>query len=1617
MSQESQSDSYGRMYGPPRIGGHDRHIQSIIDHTSSLFPDPQYRLPQFTPSTNRLNGQGLTSALSGNTPAADEYAGLDDFVLGRSQPTQHTPSIKSLSSASDRSQRLSLPLNASASRPSRVLGDASHHFKPFVPRDPSHRSSFQSDLYHHDIAQERDPSPTTQRFQYYTEYPTQEHWHQPSLQSEPAWLESSETASPMQSILHRNSTYRVGEFQRGTQLFTPIFHNATKSTPSLKSSLTSSSPLNAGQSSPSTRLSLARQRPVANRTALVPKWNQKLQLDLDHAHDLPPIVNNTRLVDPRQALPDKFRAIFPYQLFNAVQSKCFPLVYGTNDNAVISAPTGSGKTAILEMAICKLVSNQGGGNFKVVYQAPTKSLCSEKARDWQKKFSHMNLQCVELTGDTSQAEARRVGSASIIVTTPEKWDSITRKWKDHRKLLDLVRLVLIDEVHILKDTRGATLEAVVSRMKTIEGSIRFVALSATVPNIDDVAKWLGRNHNNQNEPARYEVFGEELRPVKLQRYVYGYEGGPNDFIFEKMLDGKLNLLLSRHSERKPIMVFCITRKSCERTARTLAEWWSTCRANDKAWQPPTNRIPVVSPALQEIVRFGVAFHHAGLDVQDRAAVEMNFLNGQLHVICCTSTLAVGVNLPCHTVVLKGTSTYSDNGPQEYSDLEITQMLGRAGRPQFDSSAVAIIMTRSANVQRYEKLISGEELLESTLHRNLLEHINSEIGLGTIQDIHTAKKWIGGTFLSVRVRQSPSLYKLDNVQNAAGADERMEEWCERDVRLLQDYELVTKHTPFVCTEYGHAMSRYMVQFETMKLLLSIPRAADTEKMLTMICQAAEFKDFRFKPAERAVFREMNKSTLVLYPMRETLTFTWHKIFMIVQIHLGGVELPTDKDVALNRQDLLREKRVVFDRLNRLVRCVIDCKAFDGDGQGVKVALELARSIAANAWENKPAQLSQIPGFGPVAVRKWASHGVSTVLDIAGKNFLDIERIASRNPPYGRDILKILENFPRLTLKADIIESKAASFNSDEPVSVTLKVRLGHCNVKAVPYWNDRVPALTFIALTSDGNLAYLWRGNMKRIEKSIGLDLRFPVALTAPKQTIFCHFSCEEIVGTQVTKTLEPNIPTSAFRSIKSHSVQPTLSHGNLPNSEEDYDDIPDELMLEALSRPRRTEQQNTPECLSPLDHVEDNFPLIDELLSQGDTLPETESARMHNGRWMCNHHCRNGGYTKSGKPCNHRCCREGLEKYRPPPPLKKPSGPSSKWEGSELLKNNSDNSGSPHKLKPGSGKINRPSRPRLTAGSGNDIKHSDYLAQPCSKAKRAYSSDGARILGGSTTKRPRLGHLNLASDFLSDIEYVDLSNISDDDSKPLTSCNQPSTISQLQRQKLLHHQRDINSDVTASLQPIKSYNAETNPFDDERSCDASDEEEGVIPYHNSDPLSTSSQHGVSSDMDDEMSDLPDLEGFLCSKERCEPPTPIQTASPQKTWESDETLFTTVDELQKASHRFGLPSTSATVWGAGSRLISSAESPRKSNSFGSSSSLPEFGTTSANTPQMESMMHSPSQGENDSATVTCPIPREQPEDDSRGSSQGLATRSNEPAWVADFDPELIDSLRSVVNFID
>ena len=392
-------------------------------------------------------------------------------------------------------------------------------------------------------------------------------------------------------------------------------------------------------------------------------------------------------------------------------------------------------------------------------------------------------------------------------------------------------MFLIDEVHMLKEQRGATLEAVVSRMKSVGSEVRFIALSATVPNSADIADWLGKNPMNQHQPAAREQFGEEFRPVKLQRHVCGYHIN-NDFALDKAMDAKLPDVISKYSQRKPIMVFCCTRKSAQDTAHALANWWATKGPEDRYWEAARRQVEVLDQELRRCISSAVGFHHAGLLPDDREAIERGFLEGNINVICCTSTLAVGVNLPCHFVIIKNTVSYTNSGLQEYSDLEIMQMLGRAGRPQFDRTAIAVIMTRQEKVRKYELMVSGREILESSLHLNLIEHLNAEIGLGTITSLFTAKKWLSGTFLYVRLKANPVYYELDGYNGASrNMDDSLERIITKDIDLLQQCDLISAGRHLQATCFGDAMARYCVKFDTAKLFLQLERKAKVSEIVS------------------------------------------------------------------------------------------------------------------------------------------------------------------------------------------------------------------------------------------------------------------------------------------------------------------------------------------------------------------------------------------------------------------------------------------------------------------------------------------------------------------------------------------------------------------------------------------------------------------------------------------------------------------------------------------------------------------------------------------------------------------------------------------------------------------
>lgn len=390
--------------------------------------------------------------------------------------------------------------------------------------------------------------------------------------------------------------------------------------------------------------------------------------------------------------------------------------------------------------------------------------------------------------------------------------------------------------------------------------MRFVLVSATVPNIQDVASWIG-NGSDVASPAKVFEFGEEFRPCKLTRHVIGVPRRKehNDFQFAKMLDYKLFSVLQQYSVGKPILVFCSTRKGVFDTAEQLMKEFVETEQKKLTlpWsRPPGLEHSFIDKRIDELVKYGIGVHHAGINLDDRRTIEDLYLRKSLRILVATSTLAVGVNLPAHMVVIKGVRTFQNNASVEYSDLDIVQMLGRAGRPQFDKDGIAIIMCEKDLEGKYEALVQGKNVLESSLHLTLSEHINSEIDLGTITDLESAKSWLRGSFLFQRIRKNPNFYALGKEDDQTW-QERVDDVVMRSVMKLRDTHLVSyidkgaEAGKLTCTEYGEIMSKFYIRQATMSLILNLPDHPSLREMLETISTAEELCDKSLRTSEKAV----------------------------------------------------------------------------------------------------------------------------------------------------------------------------------------------------------------------------------------------------------------------------------------------------------------------------------------------------------------------------------------------------------------------------------------------------------------------------------------------------------------------------------------------------------------------------------------------------------------------------------------------------------------------------------------------------------------------------------------------------------------------------------------------
>lgn len=641
-----------------------------------------------------------------------------------------------------------------------------------------------------------------------------------------------------------------------------------------------------------------------------------------------------------------------FQFFNPMQTQVFHCMYHTSANVLLGSPTGSGKTIAAELAMWWAFREKPG--CKIVYIAPMKALVRERVQDWRQRLAvPLNIKLVELTGDNTP-DTRSIRDADIIITTPEKWDGISRSWHT-RSYVRQVGLVIIDEIHLLGGDRGPILEIIVSRMNYIasqkKGSVRLVGMSTACANATDLGNWLGVKEGLFN-------FRHSVRPVPLEIFINGFPDQRGFCPFMQSMNRPTFLAIKSHSPEKPVIVFVASRRQTRLTARDLVNF---CGMEDNPRRfvrmseedLSLNLSRVKDEALREALSFGIGLHHAGLVESDRQLTEELFANNKIQILVATSTLAWGVNLPAHLVVVKGTQFF-DAKIEGYKDMDLTdvlQMLGRAGRPQYDSYGVARIFTQDSKKSFYKYFLHTGFPVESSLHNVLDNHLAAEISALSITTKQDALDYLTWTFFFRRIHKNPSYYGLEitpeeqsTITAQARANDYMIEIVDHALSELAESRCVEVHTngDVDPTPFGKIMSYYYLSHKTMRFLLkNVKPDASFEDVLAWMSSATEYDELPVRHNEDLINAELSRSlpydaAVLGLPMWDPHV----KAFLLLQAHFSRIDMPIS--------DYVGDQTSVLDQSIRIIQAAIDVLAEHGYAASCLTMITLLQCIKSARW---------------------------------------------------------------------------------------------------------------------------------------------------------------------------------------------------------------------------------------------------------------------------------------------------------------------------------------------------------------------------------------------------------------------------------------------------------------------------------------------------------------------------------------------------------------------------------------------------------------------------------------------------------------------------------------------
>lgn len=435
---------------------------------------------------------------------------------------------------------------------------------------------------------------------------------------------------------------------------------------------------------------------------------------------------------------------YPYiKEFNPAQKAVIESGYlEDKSNYIISIPTASGKTVLGILPALKTILNGG----KAIYAAPLLSIQNEKVKEF-KAFEEHGIKV-----------GKHPSNSDLSVMVFESFDALTRfSWNVLRE----VDTLIIDEFHMIGEySRGPTLESAITRAKIINPSLRIIALSATLKNIDEIEQWLdGKTveHDYRPVPLNKEVLDAEMFNTKNKNDVIVK-------IVEKAIEDNSQALSFVSTRRfTESLATYVAKKIDKKTTKEQKQKFK--QVADKLLEVPKKKgsLPTTTCLkLAEAAEKGVVFHHAGLFNEQKEIIEDEFRNGNILMITATPSLMYGVNLPSKYVVIRDHTRWTSNGPASIPVFDYEQMSGRAGRPQYDDVGYSYLVAKTMDeaFDLEARYVNGEiELTNSKLIDNkdaIYKQIIAQIASSLSKNLDDLNDFFGKTLYGFQIKNNPSM---------------------------------------------------------------------------------------------------------------------------------------------------------------------------------------------------------------------------------------------------------------------------------------------------------------------------------------------------------------------------------------------------------------------------------------------------------------------------------------------------------------------------------------------------------------------------------------------------------------------------------------------------------------------------------------------------------------------------------------------------------------------------------------------------------------------------------------------------------------------------------------------